>query len=116
MLQLIVVVMAVMVLLHQFQVHLLLMLAVEVVLRILLLVELLEVVELGVVVLVLDQTLLAQERLTQEVVEVVLQILLDLAVQASSLFPTHLQLNYSVVELLLYQAVNLSIPLLHLAH
>jgi hypothetical protein len=39
-----------------------------------------------------------------------------MAVQESSSSPIHLQLNYSVVELLLYQAVNLSIPLLLLVH
>jgi hypothetical protein len=56
---------------------------------------------------------------TQAVEVAVLNIVVLLAhqaVQESLLFPTHLQLNYSVVELLLYQAVNLSIPLLLRVH
>jgi hypothetical protein len=59
------------------------------------------------------------ERQTQAVEVVVLNIVVLLvhqAVQESSLFPTHLQLNYLAVELLLYQAVNISIPLLLLVH
>jgi hypothetical protein len=39
-----------------------------------------------------------------------------MAVQESSSSPTHLQLNYSVVELLPNQAVNISIPLLLRVH
>jgi hypothetical protein len=39
-----------------------------------------------------------------------------LAALASSLSPTQAQLNYSVVELLPNQAVNISIPLLLLVH
>jgi hypothetical protein len=66
------------------------------------------------VLVVLEQIPLVMELLilVAVAVEGVALALLALAVQESLLFPTHLQLNYSVVELLPNQAVNISIPLL----
>jgi hypothetical protein len=74
----------------------------------------------AVEVLAVQQELLALQTQVAVVVQVLIVVQLgqavQMAVQASSLFPTHPQLNYSVVELLLYQAVNISIPLLLLVH
>jgi hypothetical protein len=80
-------------------------------------------VDLAVValeVLAVQQELLGLLTQVAVVVQVLIVVQLgqavQMAVQESSLFPTHLQLNYSVVELLPNQAVNISIPLLLLVH
>jgi hypothetical protein len=117
---LVMVVMAELVLHLLYQELLLFTLAVVAEAEILVLVALLLELAVMVVVVMVAEELMVLPQLLIQAVEVVVAVKVVemelLAVQESSLFPTHLQLNYSVVELLLYQAVNIFTHLLHLAH